>query len=111
MPYKDPEKQAEWRREYQRKRWAEGTSSQFRKRQELTEFINELKNVPCADCGHSYPPYVMDFDHVRGEKKYNVTSMKGRSASKRAILEEVAKCEVVCANCHRIRTWNKSRDR
>lgn len=47
----------------------------------------------------------MDFDHVRGEKKYNIGSMVGRGLSPKLIDEEVAKCELVCSNCHRIRTY------
>ena len=49
---------------------------------------------------------VMDFDHVRGEKVANVSSIWSRK-SWEAVLEEVAKCEVVCANCHRLRTWSR----
>ena len=70
------------------------------------------KSVPCADCGRRYPPYVMDFDHVRGSKVGNISHLKVRSTSA-ALLAEIAKCEVVCANCHRIRSHERlsSRDR
>lgn len=57
---------------------------------------------PCTDCGFSYPVVCMDFDHVRGEKKFNLSSSHGYSEA--TIREEIAKCELVCANCHRIRT-------
>ena len=66
--------------------------------------LNEIKSRPCADCGTSYPPYVMDFDHLR-DKQFMVSGMLTRSLKQ--ILEEVAKCEVVCSNCHRIRTWKR----
>lgn len=69
---------------------------------ERQELFKQLKDVPCADCGERYPHFVMDFDHVRGEKYMNVGQMK--MAKLERILEEVAKCDVVCANCHRIRT-------
>lgn len=72
-----------------------------RRRERGTALINEAKDVPCADCGNRYPPYVMDFDH-KGNKDYNVGNMKGMSPE--TILLEIAKCDVVCANCHRIRT-------
>ncbi len=74
-------------------------------KQRLTRLtlIREIKDQPCADCGKRYPHYVMDFDHVRGKKKFNLAWMAIRSIKN--ILEEVAKCDVVCANCHRERTY------
>ena len=69
------------------------------------EVIHEAKNRPCADCGIEYPPYVMDFDHRKG-KKYNV-SLLTKFSSEIKLREEIAKCDVVCANCHRERTHNK----
>ena len=65
-------------------------------------FIDSLKDVPCHDCGGKYPPYVMDFDHVNGEKRRVLSRMAHYSPER--ILEEAAKCDVVCANCHRIRS-------
>lgn len=64
--------------------------------------IADLKSVPCADCGAVLPPEAMDFDHVRGVKVDDVSRMTRRS--REAILREAAKCDVVCATCHRIRT-------
>ena len=64
-----------------------------------------LKKDPCIDCGECYPPYVMDFDHVRGEKVCQIGCYLNTSWKK--ILEELQKCELVCANCHRERTWGK----
>lgn len=80
-----------------------------RKRKQVAEnktLIRELKSIPCTDCGISYPYYVMDFDHLR-DKECNLSSQRILSWSKKRILEEVAKCEIVCANCHRERTFNK----
>lgn len=64
--------------------------------------IAELKSVPCADCGQTYPPYVMDFDHL-GDKLGDIANNLKRWSNKK-LLAEVAKCEVVCSNCHRART-------
>ena len=64
--------------------------------------LNALKNVPCVDCGGRFPPECMDFDHVRGKKLFLVSTARQRSIE--TSLAEIAKCEVVCANCHRIRT-------
>lgn len=71
------------------------------------EYMNKVKDVPCADCHVKYMPFAMDFDHVRGTKVANLSNMKGRLFSMDKIIEEIAKCEVVCANCHRIRTYNR----
>ena len=82
------------------------------KRQRLREKhrheIQRLKDKPCADCGGRFPYYVMDFDHLPGfEKKEGVANMRHRTASWKAVLEEIAKCELVCSNCHRARTWQR----
>lgn len=69
----------------------------------MTVELRRLKDVPCADCGKRFPPCAMDFDHVRGEKLFNVG--EGVRFTLSVILAEAAKCEVVCANCHRIRTF------
>ncbi len=67
--------------------------------------INDLKNVPCADCGNFYPPYVMDFDHL-GDKEFNI-SKTGMGVSFDRLMKEVQKCDVVCSNCHRERTHQR----
>jgi len=59
---------------------------------------------PCVDCGES-DPIVLEFDHQR-DKCFNV-SAGIRDRSWQAVLDEIAKCEVVCANCHRRRTAAK----
>lgn len=57
-----------------------------------------------APLGKSYPPCVMDFDHLPGAvKSFGLGSAKAKGTA--AILAEIDKCEVVCANCHRLRTW------
>jgi hypothetical protein len=72
------------------------------------EYIATLKaTTPCFDCKNSFPPYVMDFDHVRGKKKYLISSLAAQNVGVKTFLEEIAKCDIVCANCHRIRTFKK----
>lgn len=62
---------------------------------------------PCMDCGVSYPYYVMHLDHREGEVKFkNISRMTTYSQAK--ILAELAKCDLVCSNCHAIRTFNRS---
>lgn len=68
--------------------------------------IDNLKSVPCADCGVSYPPYIMQFDHRPDKTKFkNVSNMWSYSIAR--ILEEASKCDIVCANCHYERTWKQ----
>ena len=70
----------------------------------LHKYLRDLKEkTPCVDCKINYPYYVMDFDHVRGKKHANVMELVP-TLSKKKIDEELAKCEIVCSNCHRIRT-------
>ncbi len=57
----------------------------------------------CMDCGEDRWA-VLEFDHVRGEKTTEVSEMVNSNYSWRRVLEEISKCEVVCANCHGLRT-------
>lgn len=67
--------------------------------------VNSFKDKPCADCGAQYAPQLMDFDHVRGKKLFNVSM--GFSHSLDSLLKEIEKCDLVCCLCHRTRTWNR----
>ena len=79
-----------------------------RRRQAMIQTLRRLREVPCVDCGESFPPYMMDFDHRDPTTKVgNVTWMAGKAASRR-VLAEAAKCDIVCANCHRLRTIKRS---
>lgn len=69
------------------------------------DFIRALKNKPCTDCKNSYPWYVMEFDHVRGKKLFRISEASGRGIGMEKLLQEVDKCELVCANCHQSRTF------
>jgi len=77
-------------------------------RRTLSETIRKIKEeTPCADCGKNYPYYVMDFDHLE-DKSFGISdAINRRRKSLKAVLEEIAKCEVVCANCHRGRTHSR----
>lgn len=69
--------------------------------------VNIAKAKPCADCGVQYPYYVMDFDHVRGEKVFTIATKKCRYLNAKILQSEIDKCEVVCSNCHRERTYKR----
>ena len=69
------------------------------------EYLVECKSVPCMDCGVSYPHYVMDFDHRNPKEKHFVLAEAAdNNVSWERIKVEISKCDVVCSNCHRIRT-------
>ena len=105
MPYKDKEAQRKAQARYFQENKKAIRRSQNQKRNAMRRRIQEIKeSSPCADCGIQYPYYMLDFDHVRGEKLFNVAST-AMAASMGALEAEIAKCEVVCANCHRHRTF------
>lgn len=60
--------------------------------------------MPCADCKHTYDPVCMDFDHLPGYSKVDDVASLPNRGSPNLIRAELVKCEVVCANCHRLRT-------
>jgi hypothetical protein len=67
----------------------------------------EQHRAPCGDCGGRFPPCSMDFDHREPEEKLSrVPALIGRVGDAR-LLAEVAKCDIVCANCHRARTFER----
>ncbi len=69
---------------------------------ERTRYLLDYFSLnPCVDCGES-DPLVLEFDHLR-DKRFNIASAI-RNRNWVSILEEISKCEVVCANCHRRRT-------
>jgi len=61
----------------------------------------------CADCGWAEHPRGLDWDHVVGSKICNVADLVAFSPEWRLVADEIAKCECVCANCHRIRTMER----
>jgi hypothetical protein len=73
----------------------------------LREHLHAAKDVPCLDCGVRYPYYVMHFDHL-GDKQFNLAEWSRMGAmSLKRLRREIAKCEVVCANCHAERTQQR----
>lgn len=73
---------------------------------ETRAILDEFKsNTPCKDCGGFFEASQMDLDHISG-KTDNVSQLVGRASLER-VAEEVAKCDLVCANCHRIRTYHR----
>lgn len=77
----------------------------LRARQKRLDLINGIKeSKPCVDCGNFFEGFLMDFDHLPGYLKVKKVSSLIQSASWKAVLQELIKCELVCCMCHRIRT-------
>lgn len=101
----------ECNKEYQRQHYKnnkEAYKIKARKyKHDRLNFLWEIKlGNSCVDCGEHYHPIAMDFDHVSGNKSFAV----GRSAREvgvEKLLQEIEKCELVCANCHRVRTLSR----
>jgi hypothetical protein len=67
----------------------------------LIKLIKET--TPCEDCKRYYPAPVMEFDHVRGTKLFDISAAPTHRCSLDRLRAEIEKCDLVCANCHRIR--------
>lgn len=78
------------------------------RRKRVSNILREVKAKPCLDCGKSYPFYVMDLDHRPGERKlFNLAHAHFAGKPVPLVEAEIAKCDVVCANCHRERTYQR----
>jgi hypothetical protein len=79
----------------------EAKRKRARARKRMRFILEYLQTNPCVDCGES-DPLVLEFDHVKGKSFDIGAGLPDRNWE--SILREIAKCEVVCANCHRRRT-------
>jgi len=72
------------------------------------QWLQQLKaHQKCVDCGQTYEPYCMDYDHLpnKGSKIKSVSRMVMDNVPKDKILEEINKCDLVCLLCHNKRTY------
>lgn len=95
---------------YQRrgKQMRKQSNSAYKKRKTRNkEWLRSyLEERNCVDCG-STDVRVLEFDHVSGEKEGAISRLVNDGYSIKRLKSEIAKCEVVCANCHRIRTYER----
>jgi hypothetical protein len=90
------------------RRWADKKLAWQKSR---SAWLREMKTgKTCTDCGDTFPPECMQWDHLPGTVKLGEISDKMRQWSPKLIFEEIAKCELVCANCHAIRTYRRLRE-
>ena len=79
---------------------------------EIAALLRDYKSAHsfCTDCGLSHPYYRLDFDHIQGHtKRFVLSDAASARWSDQRIFDEIAKCELVCANCHRDRTYARTR--
>ena len=75
-----------------------------RKLRDLSDAIKQA--IGCEECGYSKHPAALDYDHIDPSKKeFNIAQAIGAALGKQRILDEIAKCRVLCANCHRIHSY------
>jgi len=84
-----------------KKKAAARKAEKINKRRQL--IVDYLKEHPCVDCGEA-DIIVLDFDHVIGDKKDDISNMLPKSYSMKSLTDEIAKCVVRCSNCHRRKT-------
>lgn len=65
----------------------------------------------CYDCGGRFPSEALDWDHLPGSEKLFSIGSQAQNHTFDAVIDEIAKCQVVCANCHRIRTTNRRKEK
>lgn len=80
-----------------------------RRRFEARELLDRLKSAPCEDCRRSFHPCQMDLLRKQGGRPLPLSRMM--HLSKERLLEEAGVCDLVCANCSRLRSWRRQRER
>jgi hypothetical protein len=109
VPAKDRKvKSATWTRWWKRnkaKHLASVRKNEKKKRAELRKFIDDYKLARgCRDCGFDKHPAALDFNHRDAKEKEFHISVAFHRVGRAKLMREIEKCDVVCANCHRIQT-------
>ena len=101
MPYKDKKKQRAWQAAWAAKH---GAVHLHKRRERNREFVIEyLQSHPCITCGES-DILVLDFDHREQSTKDRTINHAIKDFGLDRLKKEIAKCDILCANCHRRRT-------
>lgn len=74
---------------------------------QIRAFVRLEREKPCTDCGECFPWYVTEFDHING-RGLTEKSVASAGSSFERVLKEMAKCELVCRNCHAVRTHSRA---
>lgn len=103
---------ANYHKEYYEKNkekyFAKNRKNKNRQRERLKKIALLYKQKPFQDCGGKFHPWVMEFDHRVGTAKLAaVVNLVARGCPDEKLLNEIEKCDIFCANCHRMRTYNR----
>lgn len=105
MPANDPTYQHRYKQKHYADNKQRYIAQAAARRAKLKAEVNELKRCPCMDCGGTFNPWQMDFDHRPDEIKVAEIPKLILRSNRQLLMDEIAKCDVVCANCHRDRTY------
>lgn len=115
MPFKDEETRKTYMRNYHKEYYLKNTEKLKAKTVDMNrkirlrnrEFLKKIKeSSPCSDCKNYYPYYVMTFDHIF-EKTESLANLSRACVSLERLQQEIDNCELVCSNCHHIRTHER----
>lgn len=111
MPHKDPEKRRQYQREYKR-RWYQANKAKHialvrGREKRIKAWLREYKeSLGCEACGEKHPA-CLEFHHTnRQEKRFAIGRLKDYLSLK-LLQAEIAKCRLLCANCHRKEHWRQ----
>lgn len=95
-----------------KRRWYENHMEYVKKKSReksasMKNFIDAVKSYPCEDCGNTFHRCAMQFDHPDPTIKRGTVSSLQKSGSWSRLIEEIMKCDLVCANCHAVRTCSR----
>jgi hypothetical protein len=103
MPYKDPKKQKAAQQKWYQENRLKVIEASLSQRDKNRLWLEDQRSNPCVDCGDKYPSCCMDFHHRDPlTKSFGISDGITRYA-RATIVAEIAKCDLVCSNCHRIR--------
>jgi len=104
----------QWKKDNPEKVRDNNKRTQLTRKRIKTWVAAKYEGIPCMDCGGVFPFVAMDFDHRPDEdKEFGIANFGMWSETERniAIVEkEIAKCDLICGNCHRVRTWNRNKN-
>lgn len=111
MPFKDMEKRREYQREYMRRWYRKNKEKHIvyvrNRDKKIKDWLQDYKKtLECEECGENHPA-CLDFHHIDPSQKSFSLGRINKFLSKQLIKDEIAKCRVLCSNCHRKKHWNE----
>ncbi|NDF98627.1 MAG: hypothetical protein EB101_06825 [Chitinophagia bacterium] len=109
MPYKDPKdpRKLEAQRKHYENHSQKVKLAVSKRRKEIRAKWREFKaTLQCTKCGQRHPA-TLDFHHVKKDRSNKSVNTLAKNAQYQRVMEEIKKCVVLCANCHRIHHWEE----